>query len=60
MDQRTLFCVLLFVGTLGSTTMATAYDNNAAILLTFYRVVYPVIVRMGLIPLPAIWGMSRS
>jgi hypothetical protein len=57
----TLFGVVLFVGTLGSRTMATANENNAAVFsLTFYRVAYPVMVRLVLVVLPAIAGLWTS
>jgi hypothetical protein len=56
-----LFCLVLFGGTLGSTTAGLHNPGNAAIFsLTFYRVALPLIVRTVLIVLPAVWGMRNG
>jgi hypothetical protein len=56
-----LFCLIVFGGTLGSTTTALLNHGNAAVFsLSFYRVAYPLIVRTVLIVLPAVWGMRKG
>ncbi len=56
-----LFCLVLFGGTLGSTTAGLHNPGNAAVFsLTFYRVALPLIVRTVLIVLPALWGMRNG
>jgi hypothetical protein len=57
----TLFCLVLFGGTLGSTTAGLSnHANDAVFSLAFYRVVYPVMVRTGMVVVPALWGMQQG
>jgi hypothetical protein len=64
-----LFCVMLVFGELvGAPRVfglfmhrARDFDNNAAVFaLTFYRVVFPLIVQTVLVMLPALWGMRQG
>jgi len=56
-----LVCVVVFAGTLGSTTALLLNPGNAAVFsLTFYRVALPMIVRTVLVALPALWGMRSG
>jgi len=56
-----LFCLVLFAGTLGSTTSARHNSFNSPVFsLTFYDVLFPLILRMVLVVLPALWGMRTG
>jgi hypothetical protein len=56
-----LFAIVLFMGTIGTATMATANGNNAAVFSDpFYRLTYPVLVRAVLVVWPALRGMRAS
>lgn len=56
-----LFYLALFAGTLGSTTVGRRNPFNAAVFsLTFYSVVWPVILQTLLVVLPALWGMRKG
>ncbi len=56
-----LFGVVLFAGTLGSTTAGLHYNGNDAVFsMTFYRVALPVTLRIVLVLLPALLGMQRG
>jgi hypothetical protein len=55
-----LFCLVLFGGTLGSTTSARNSFNSPVFSLTFYNVLFPLILRMVLVVLPALWGMRTG
>jgi hypothetical protein len=57
----TLFCLLVLGATLGTTTAARANPFNAEVFsLTVYRVVFPLLLRIVLVWLPALWGMRRA
>jgi hypothetical protein len=59
--NATLFIVILFAGTAGTATMATTNSNNAAIFSeVFYRVAYPILVRVVLVVWPALRGIRAS
>ena len=66
-----LFCFMLLYGELSSLPSylgrwislhrARDLNNNAAVFaLTFYRVVFPLIVRAVLVIVPALWGMRQG
>jgi hypothetical protein len=56
-----LFAVVLFGGTLGSTTAGLRNPGNAAVFsLTVYRVAPPAISRIVLVLLPALHGMQKA
>ena len=56
-----LFCVIVFGGTLGTTTTGRQNPFNAAIFSDwFYRAALPVIVRATLVVLPALWGIRKA
>jgi hypothetical protein len=56
-----LFCVIVFGGTLGTTTTGLLNPFNAAIFSDWvYRAALPVIVRAALVVLPALWGMRKA
>jgi hypothetical protein len=56
-----LFCIVVFAGTLGTTTTGLQNPFNAAVFsVPFYRVVLPVIIRAVLVVLPALWGMGNG
>ncbi len=53
-----LFCIVVLAGTVGTTP---ARAGNAAVFsLTFYRVLFPRLLRFIFVLLPALWGMHRS
>jgi hypothetical protein len=57
----TLFCLVVLGGTVGTTSTARAGLGNAAVFsVTFYRVVFPWLLRIVLVLLPALCGMYRS
>ena len=59
--NATLFAVVLFVGSVGSATTATANGNNAAVFSdAFYRVAYPILIRGVLVVWPALLGLRAS
>ena len=51
----TLFALVVFLGTLGTTTIVRAH--SAAFAEHFFAVVFPRLIRVGLVLLPAIWGV---
>jgi hypothetical protein len=56
-----LFSLLLFGGTLGSTTTAAINPANAEVFShTFYLVVFPTLVRTVVVLLPAAWGLRSG
>jgi hypothetical protein len=59
-----LFCLMLSLGETGQWRFgnrARDFDGNAAVFaLTFYRVVFPLIVQTVLVMLPALWGMRQG
>ena len=57
----TLFCLVLFGGTLGSATAGAMNPANAMVFAHgFYRVALPVIVKAVVVILPAAWGMRSG
>ena len=54
----TLFCLVVL--TLVTTTTGRNPFNAAVFTLTFYSVLFPWIMRIALVVLPALWGMWRS
>jgi hypothetical protein len=59
--NATLFAVILFAGTVGTVTTATANGNNGAVFSeAFYRVAYPILVRGILVVWPALRGVRAS
>jgi len=56
-----LFCVAVFVGTLGTTSTGRANPGNAAVFqLAFYGVWFPWILRTFLVVIPALRGMQKG
>jgi hypothetical protein len=53
-----LFALMLFLGTLGTATIARA--NAGAFSGHFFGVVFPRLIRFFLVMLPALWGMHCS
>jgi hypothetical protein len=61
LGERALFGLVLFGGTLGSTTLGLRNAGNAVVFsLPFYRVVFPLILRVVVVLLPALWGMQKG
>lgn len=57
----TLFCLVVVGGALGITTAARANSfNDAVFSLTFYGVMWPVILQTLLVVLPGLWGMRKG
>jgi hypothetical protein len=55
------FALVLFGGTLGSTTAGLRNPANAAVFsLTFYRAVFPAFLRIVLVLLPALFGAAQG
>jgi hypothetical protein len=52
-----LFCAVVLTTPYPKVPFAGGSSNAAVFSLTFYRVVFPVIVQTALVLLPAIWGM---
>ena len=50
-----LFALVVFLGTLGTTTIVRTHSGVFA--EHFFAVVFPRLVRVGLVLLPALWGM---
>jgi hypothetical protein len=56
-----LFCVCVMVGTIGTTTTARAWPGNADIFgSTFFSTLYPLLLRVVYVILPAEWGLQAS
>jgi outer membrane protein assembly factor BamB len=55
-----LFCLLLFAGTLVGRAAAHNAYNAEIFADATYRVVLPLLLRLGLVVLPALWGMRTS
>jgi hypothetical protein len=56
-----LLCLVLFVGTFGTTTTGRANPSNAVVFsLTFYAVFFPLMLRTVLVVIPALSGMRRG
>ena len=56
-----LFCLIVLAGAMGTTTVARMNNFNANVFsLPFYAVVFPRLLRLFGVLLPAIWGMQRS
>ena len=57
----TLFCLLVVFGTYGSTTAARGFSPNDRVFsVTFYGFVFPRLMRIVLVLLPALLGMRRG
>jgi peroxiredoxin len=57
----TLFCLVVLGATVGTTTAARANAFNAEVFaVMLYRVVFPWLLRIVLVLLPAVWGMRRG
>ena len=55
--QDTLFCLVVFGGTLGSSTTGAMNPANAVVFsLSFYRLALPAIVKAVVVVLPARWA----
>lgn len=50
-----LFALVVFLGTLGTTTIV--HSHSAAFATHFFAVVFPRLIRVGFVLLPALWGM---
>ncbi len=56
----TLFCLVVLAGSLGVTSTAARSYNAAVFVERFYGVVFPRLVRVTLVLVPALWGMHWS
>jgi hypothetical protein len=57
----TLFCLVLLLADFLGAPPIRYFDNNAAVFaLTFYRVMFPLIVQAVLVLLPSLWGMRQG
>ena len=56
----TLFCLIVFGASSWTTTARANAFNTAVFSQTFYAGVYPWLVLIILVVLPALWGLSRS
>ena len=57
--NRSLFCLVLF-GELLVNTQYFGAGNDPVFSLAFYRLMLPLILRIGLLFLPAMWGMAMG
>ena len=55
-----VFYLLVFAGTLGSTTSAQNPMNDGIFSLAFYSLVFPFLLRVLLVILPSLWGMQKG
>lgn len=55
-----LFCLAVLAGTVGTDTTARNHFNSEVFSVRFYGVVFPRLLRVTFVLLPAVWGMQWS